>query len=107
MTNTDTRDLTSTLEQIKRLSLAGCEIVRVAVPDKQAAEALGDICKQSPIPVVADIHFDYQLALQAVENGVHGLRINPGNIGEKWKVEEVVRAVREKNITIRIGDNAG
>ncbi|NLO96632.1 MAG: flavodoxin-dependent (E)-4-hydroxy-3-methylbut-2-enyl-diphosphate synthase [Peptococcaceae bacterium] len=107
MTNTDTRDLTSTLEQIKRLSLAGCEIVRVAVPDKQAAEALGDICKQSPIPVVADIHFDYQLALQAVENGVHGLRINPGNIGEKWKVEEVVRAVREKNIPIRIGVNAG
>ncbi|NLL52061.1 MAG: flavodoxin-dependent (E)-4-hydroxy-3-methylbut-2-enyl-diphosphate synthase [Peptococcaceae bacterium] len=107
MTNTDTRDSAATLEQIKRLKIAGCEVVRVAVPDKQAAEALRDICRQSPVPIVADIHFDYKLALQAVENGVQGLRINPGNIGEKWKVKEVVRAVREKNIPIRIGVNAG
>ncbi len=107
MTNTDTRDADATLGQIKRLALAGCEIVRVAVPDSQAAVALLEICRQSPIPVVADIHFDYKLALLAVENGVQGLRINPGNIGDKWKVREVLRAVKERNIPIRIGVNAG
>jgi len=107
MTNTDTRDSVMTLQQIERLAKAGCEVIRVAVLDNQAAEALEVICRQSPIPVVADIHFDYKLALKAVESGVHGLRINPGNIGEKWKVQEVLRAVKEKDIPIRIGVNAG
>lgn len=107
MTNTDTRDIKATLEQITALAQAGCEVVRVAVLNHQAAEALRTICVQSPLPVVADIHFDYKLALKAVENGVNGLRINPGNIGERWKVREVVKAVKEKNIPIRIGVNAG
>jgi len=95
------------LEQIAALAQAGCEVVRVAVLNQEAADALKTICVQSPLPVVADIHFDYKLALKAVENGVHGLRINPGNIGERWKVREVVKAVKEKKIPIRIGVNAG
>jgi len=107
MTNTDTRDAAATISQIKKLAWAGCEIVRVAVPDQEAAAALKEICRQSPLPVVADIHFDYKLALKSVENGVHGLRINPGNIGEKWKVREVICAVQEKKLPIRIGVNAG
>jgi len=107
MTNTDTRDVQATLEQITDLAEAGCEIVRVAVLNDQAAQALKEICLRSPLPVVADIHFDYKLALKAVENGIHGLRINPGNIGERWKVQEVVKAVKERVIPIRIGVNAG
>jgi len=107
MTNTDTRNIKATLEQIAALAKAGCEVVRVAVLNQEAADALKTICVQSPLPVVADIHFDYKLALKAVENGVHGLRINPGNIGERWKVREVVKAVKEKKIPIRIGVNAG
>jgi (E)-4-hydroxy-3-methylbut-2-enyl-diphosphate synthase len=107
MTNTDTRDVEATLKQITELAEVGCEVVRVAVLNQQASEALADICKKSPLPVVADIHFDYRLALKAVESGVQGLRINPGNIGERWKVQEVVRSVRERNIPIRIGVNAG
>jgi len=107
MTNTDTRNIKATLEQIAALAQAGCEVVRVAVLNQEAADALKTICVQSPLPVVADIHFDYKLALKAVENGVHGLRINPGNIGERWKVREVVKAVKEKKIPIRIGVNAG
>lgn len=107
MTNTDTRDIKSTLAQISRLAQAGCQVVRLAVLDTQAAAALKDICRQSTLPVVADIHFDYRLALQAVENGVQGLRINPGNIGPKWKIREIVKAVREKEIPIRVGVNAG
>jgi (E)-4-hydroxy-3-methylbut-2-enyl-diphosphate synthase len=107
MTNTDTRDVQATLAQIKRLAAAGCEIVRVAVPNEQAAGALQELCRQSPLPVVADIHFDFKLALKAVAGGVHGLRINPGNIGEKYKVQEVVKAVKERNIPIRIGVNSG
>ncbi|ORJ62486.1 flavodoxin-dependent (E)-4-hydroxy-3-methylbut-2-enyl-diphosphate synthase [Geothermobacter hydrogeniphilus] len=107
MTNTDTRDSAATLAQIGRLTDAGCEIVRCAVPDVPAAESLAAICAGSAIPVIADIHFDYRLALKAVESGVAGLRINPGNIGERWKVQEVVRACAEKRLPIRIGVNAG
>lgn len=107
MTNTDTRDVKATLKQISDLAKAGCEIVRAAVLNLDAARALKEICLESPLPVVADIHFDYKLALQAVESGIHGLRINPGNIGERWKVQEVVKAVRERNIPVRIGVNTG
>lgn len=107
MTNTDTRDVEATLQQIENLARIGCEVVRVAVLNDQAALALKEICQKSTLPVVADIHFDYRLALKAVENGVQGLRINPGNIGERWKVQEVVKSVRERNIPIRIGVNAG
>ncbi|MGI6119034.1 MAG: flavodoxin-dependent (E)-4-hydroxy-3-methylbut-2-enyl-diphosphate synthase [Desulfosporosinus sp.] len=107
MTNTDTRDITATLAQINILADAGCEIVRLAVLDEQAATALKEIAANSPLPVIADIHFDYRLAIQAVEQGVHGLRLNPGNIGARWKVQEVVRAVKERQIPIRIGVNAG
>ncbi|MDA8221129.1 MAG: flavodoxin-dependent (E)-4-hydroxy-3-methylbut-2-enyl-diphosphate synthase [Desulfitobacterium hafniense] len=107
MTNTDTRDISSTLAQIHTLAEAGCEIVRLAVLDADAAKALKVIAATSPLPVIADIHFDYRLAIQAVEQGIHGLRLNPGNIGARWKVQEVVRAVREQQIPIRIGVNAG
>ncbi|AAR34833.1 flavodoxin-dependent (E)-4-hydroxy-3-methylbut-2-enyl-diphosphate synthase [Geobacter sulfurreducens] len=107
MCNTDTRDAGATLDQINALAAAGCEIVRCAVPDMAAAEALGAIKRQSPIPVIADIHFDYKLALKVLEGGIDGLRLNPGNIGERWKVEEVVAAARERLVPIRIGVNAG
>ena len=107
MTNTDTHDIKKTLAQIQALAVSGCEIVRLAVPDESAAAALQEIVMKSPLPVVADIHFDYRLALQAVEQGVHGLRLNPGNIGARWKVQEIIRAVRDRNIPIRIGVNAG
>ncbi len=107
MTNTDTQDIQATLGQISELAKVGCEVVRVAVLNEQAAQALKEICRHSLLPVVADIHFDYKLALKAIENGVQGLRINPGNIGERWKVQEVVKAVKEKMIPIRIGVNAG
>jgi len=107
MCNSDTRDVAATLAQIERLQQAGCEIVRVAVPDRQAAEALGAIRRGIAIPLVADIHFDYRLALIALRQGVDGLRLNPGNIGARWKVEEVVRACRERAVPIRIGVNGG
>ncbi|RNC63080.1 MAG: 4-hydroxy-3-methylbut-2-en-1-yl diphosphate synthase (flavodoxin) [Candidatus Dichloromethanomonas elyunquensis] len=107
MTNTDTRDVQATLGQINRLAKAGCEIVRVAVLNQDAVQALQEVCKQSPLPVIADIHFDYRLALKAIENGVQGLRVNPGNIGERWKVQEIVKAVKERGVPIRIGVNAG
>lgn len=107
MTNTDTRDIAATVSQINLLAAAGCEIIRVAVPDSTAADALRDIKKLSPLPVIADIHFDYKLALQAIANGVDGLRLNPGNIGDEKKVREVVRAAAERQIPIRIGVNAG
>jgi (E)-4-hydroxy-3-methylbut-2-enyl-diphosphate synthase len=107
MCNTDTRDKTATLNQIERLAKAGCELVRCAVPDMDAAEALGGIKSESPIPVIADIHFDYKLALRVLEGGIDGLRLNPGNIGERWKVAEVVTAARERDVPIRIGVNAG
>ena len=107
MCSTDTRDVAATAEQIRRLAAAGCEIVRCAVPDEAAALALADLRRQCPLPLVADIHFDYRLALTALQSGVDGLRLNPGNIGERWKVEEVVRACAERRVPIRIGVNAG
>ena len=107
MTTTDTRDVESTIKQIKELASAGCEIVRVAVPDNVAAGKLGEIRKQSPIPLISDIHFDWRLALEAIRQGVDGLRLNPGNIGDKSRVKEVVKAAKEKNIPIRIGVNSG
>ena len=107
MTNTDTRDVEATLSQIKRLHNAGCEIVRVAVPDETAAKALRAIHDASPIPVIADIHFDYRLALTALEAGLEGLRINPGNIGERKNVEMVVDAAKARGAVIRVGVNSG
>jgi (E)-4-hydroxy-3-methylbut-2-enyl-diphosphate synthase len=107
MCNTDTRDKAATLKQIGALAEAGCELVRCAVLDMEAAEALGEIKSECPIPLIADIHFDYKLALKALKKGIDALRINPGNIGEKWKVAEVVNAASERNVPIRIGVNAG
>ena len=107
MCNTDTRDLEATRAQILALASAGCEIVRCAVPDMDAAQALPELVRGCPLPLVADIHFDYRLALQALEAGVDCLRINPGNIGARWKVAEVVSACRERQVPIRIGVNAG
>ncbi len=107
MTKTDTRDAKATLRQIHELKEAGCEIVRPAVPDREAAEALVEIVKHSPLPVIADIHYDHTLALMAIEAGVHGLRLNPGNIPDREKVERVVRAAKEREIPFRIGVNAG
>lgn len=107
MNNTDTRDAKATIAQIKELAAAGCEITRVAVPDTQAADALKDICRQSPIPVVADIHFDYRLALAAINNGAAKIRINPGNIGSTEKVKAVAEAARKAKIPIRVGVNSG
>lgn len=107
MCSTDTRDVMATTDQIRKLAGVGCEIVRCAVPDMDAAVALGQIKKLSPIPVIADIHFDYKLALRVLEEGIDGLRLNPGNIGEKWKVAEVVKSAAERRVPIRIGVNAG
>ncbi|HIV62767.1 MAG TPA: flavodoxin-dependent (E)-4-hydroxy-3-methylbut-2-enyl-diphosphate synthase [Candidatus Butyricicoccus avistercoris] len=107
MTNTDTRDAKATLKQINELYDAGCQIARCAVPDMTAAHALGEICEKSPIPVVADIHFDYRLALESIAAGVQKVRINPGNIGSDDRVKAVVDAARAKNIPIRIGVNSG
>jgi (E)-4-hydroxy-3-methylbut-2-enyl-diphosphate synthase len=107
MTKTDTRDAPSTVRQIRRLERAGCEIIRVAVPDREAASALSKIRKGIGIPLVADVHFDYRLALKAIDAGVDKLRINPGNIGADWKVKEVVKAAKERKIPIRVGVNAG
>jgi len=107
MTNTDTRDIDATVAQIKGLEGGGCEVVRVAVPDKEAAEALGRIKVSIEIPLIADIHFDYRLALLSMEQGVDGLRLNPGNIGDKKRIEYVVKAAKERGIPIRIGVNAG
>ena len=107
MTKTDTRDVPATVAQIKSLEKAGCDIVRLAVPDMEAAKALGKIKKQTTIPIVSDIHFDYRLALEAVKQGVDGMRINPGNIGAKYRIKAVVDAVKERGIPIRIGVNSG
>lgn len=107
MTNTDTRDAAATINQIKRLEEAGCEIVRVAVPDQEAAAAIMAIKKAIKIPLVADIHFDYRLALACMENGVDKVRINPGNIGDRNRVKEVVDMAKSRQIPIRIGVNAG
>ncbi|MBU5482780.1 flavodoxin-dependent (E)-4-hydroxy-3-methylbut-2-enyl-diphosphate synthase [Clostridium sp. MSJ-11] len=107
MTNTDTRDIKSTINQIKELEEAGCEIIRCAVPDMEACEALKDIIKNINIPLVSDIHFDYRLALKSIDNGISKLRINPGNIGDKQRIEMVVKKAKERNIPIRIGVNSG
>ncbi len=107
MTNTDTRDVAATVAQIKELAELGCEIIRVAVPDEAAAAKLRDIKAQINIPLIADIHFNHKLALKAIAAGVDGLRINPGNIGGKSKVLEVVTAAKDRVIPIRIGVNAG
>src|ERR687896_516222 len=107
MTKTDTRDVQATLLEIWSLEAAGCDIVRCAVPVREAAEKLGEIKRQIRIPLVADIHFNYKLALIALEQGVDGLRLNPGNIGGKPFVQEVVNAAKERRIPIRIGVNAG
>jgi len=107
MTKTDTRDAAATIEQIRGVSMLGCDIVRVAVPDAAAVEALGVIRRETDVPLVADIHFDHRLAVAAVEAGADGLRINPGNIGGVRKVGEVVAAARERRVPIRIGVNSG
>lgn len=107
MTNTRTDDAAATLHQIGELAAAGCEIIRCAVPDMAAAEGLKRIVSESPIPVIADIHFDYKLALAAIDAGVDGLRLNPGNIGGNDRVAAVVDAAKKRNIPIRIGVNAG
>ncbi len=107
MTNTDTRDSEATLEQIKQLARAGCEVVRVAVPDQEAVSGLREIVLYSELPVVADIHFDHRLALGAIESGVHGLRLNPGNIGDESRVNRVVDAAKSARIPVRIGVNSG
>ena len=107
MTNTRTQDVSATVAQILELERAGCEIVRCTVPDMEAAKALGQIRKQIHIPLVADIHFDYKMAIAAIENGPDKIRINPGNIGAPDKVKAVVAAAKEKNIPIRVGVNSG
>lgn len=107
MTNTDTRDVSATLRQIRELAEVGCELVRVAVPDREAAVALKAIKEGSPLPIIADIHFDYRLALMALEAGVDGLRLNPGNIGGPERVKKVVKEAKAREVPIRIGVNAG
>lgn len=107
MTSTDTRDAAATLSQIKSLASAGCEIIRVAIPDTQAINALPDIICSSPIPVIGDIHFDYRLALEAINAGIHGIRLNPGNIGDEGKIRMVAEKAGEAGIPIRIGANSG
>ena len=107
MTNTKTTDTNATVAQIKALVDAGCDIVRVAVPDMSAAENIYNIKNQVDVPLVADIHFDYRLALKAIEQGIDALRINPGNIGDEERVKAVVEAAKIRNIPIRIGVNAG
>lgn len=107
MCNTDTRDVDATLHQINEMADRGCEIVRLAVLNKYAAEAIKDIVKKSPLPLVADIHFDYRLAIQCIENGIHALRLNPGNIGKRENVEKVVKLAKQNQVPIRIGVNAG
>jgi (E)-4-hydroxy-3-methylbut-2-enyl-diphosphate synthase len=107
MTNTDTHDIEKTIEQIKRLEAEGCDIIRVAVPDMKAAEAIKEIKKNINIPLVADIHFDYRLAIKSIENGADKIRINPGNIGREENIKKVVEIAKEKGIPIRIGVNSG
>lgn len=107
MCNTDTRDIESTLRQIKEFEQAGCDIVRLAVLNKDAGEAIKELVKKSNLPLVADIHFDYRLAIQCIENGIHALRINPGNIGKREHTEKVVNLAKANNVPIRIGINAG
>jgi len=107
MTKTNTADVSSTVRQIKELEDCGCEIVRVAIPDPEAAKAIKAIKKAIAIPLIADIHFDHRLALMALESGCDGLRLNPGNISEPEKVKEVAKAAKERSVPIRVGVNAG
>ena len=107
MTNTDTRDAAATLAQIRELAAAGCEVVRVTVPDQVAADALPEILSGSPLPVIADIHFDYRLALASIKAGIHAIRLNPGNIGSADRVKAVAEAAGEAGIPIRVGANSG
>ncbi|MBA7638633.1 4-hydroxy-3-methylbut-2-en-1-yl diphosphate synthase (ferredoxin) [subsurface metagenome] len=107
MTKTDTADVMSTVAQIKELEDCGCELVRVAVPDAEAARAIKAIKKDVSIPIIADIHFDHRLALTALESGCDGLRLNPGNISERDKVKQVANAAKERSVPIRVGVNAG
>jgi (E)-4-hydroxy-3-methylbut-2-enyl-diphosphate synthase len=107
MTKTDTRDVTATINQLKELEDCGCEIVRVAVPDNEAAKSLASIKRSVLLPIIADIHFDYRLALAALQAGVDGLRLNPGNIGDREQIAIVVAAAKEREVPIRIGVNAG
>ena len=107
MTTTQTADVAATLAQVRGLAEAGADVVRLAVPDADAARALPELVRASPVPLVADIHFDYRLALSALAAGVQGIRLNPGNIGSRERVREVVKAAREREVPIRIGVNAG
>jgi (E)-4-hydroxy-3-methylbut-2-enyl-diphosphate synthase len=107
MTNTKTDDIEATVKQVLALENAGCELVRVAVPDMAAADAIGEIKKRIHTPLVADIHFDYRLAIRAIEMGIDKIRLNPGNIGEEWKVKAVVDRLKERQIPVRIGVNSG
>ncbi len=107
MTNTKTEDVEATVKQIKELTVAGCDIIRCAVPNMEAAKAIAEIKKQISIPLVADIHFDYKLAIAAMENGADKIRINPGNIGSTERVKAVVDVAKERNIPIRVGVNSG
>ena len=107
MTKTDTRDVQATVDQINELADCGCEIARVAIPDLEAAQAISTIRKKTSIPIIADVHFDYRLALKSLKAGVDGLRLNPGNISEPEQITEVVKAARQRQVPIRIGVNAG
>lgn len=107
MTNTKTSDVNKTVEQIKRLEDAGCDLVRVSVPDFESASVLKEITSLSRIPVIADIHFDYKLAVESIKNGAAKVRINPGNIGQDWKVKETVKIAKEYGVPIRVGANSG
>ena len=107
MCNTDTRDVKTTLNQIHELAAKGCELVRLAVLNAEAADAIKDIVKKSPVPLIADIHFDYKLAIKCINNGINALRLNPGNIGKRENVEKVVNLAKQQQIPIRIGVNAG
>lgn len=107
MCNTDTRDVKATLNQINELAVKGCELVRLAVLNQDAADAIKDIVKKSPVPLIADIHFDYKLAIKCINNGINALRLNPGNIGKRENVEKVVTLAKQQQIPIRIGVNAG
>ena len=107
MCNTDTREVEATLNQINELAAKGCELVRLAVLNQDAADAIKDIVKKSPVPLIADIHFDYKLAIKCINNGINALRLNPGNIGKRENVEKVVTLAKQQQIPIRIGVNAG
>ncbi len=107
MTTVDTRDVVATIDQLRQLKAAGCDIARLAVPDQEAAEALEAIMHRAPLPVVADIHFNYKFALMAADAGISALRFNPGNIGAAWKVRELVASAKDHNIPIRVGVNGG